>query len=166
MRRAQGTVAKQKLKRSTPARSSDAIRVSARDGQSYADILREMKAKVDLRRAGLEVLSIRRTRKEEVLLILKKGGDVSAFREKLDQAVGERAEILALVSKRSLEIRDLDETVEKKEVVSVLCLALGRTVLDGSCRLFTCLGGVKTPVIRLVEADAARLLQLGKVRIG
>ena len=65
-----------------------------------------------------------------------------------------------------LEIRDLDETVEKEEVVSVLCLALGRPVLDESCRLFARFGGVKTAVIRLAEADAARLLQLDEVRIG
>ena len=47
VQKAQGTVARPKLKRSLPARSADAIKVSARDGQSYADILREMKAKVD-----------------------------------------------------------------------------------------------------------------------
>ena len=41
----EGTVNKPKLKRPTPARSGDAIRVSVRDGQSYADILKEMKAK-------------------------------------------------------------------------------------------------------------------------
>ena len=40
---------------------------------------------------GAEVLSIRRTRKEEILLVLKKGGDVSAFEKALDQAVGQRA---------------------------------------------------------------------------
>ena len=89
--KAQGTVAKQKSKRSTPARSGDAIKVSAKDGQSYADILKEMEAKVDPRKVDLEVLSIRRTRKEEVLLGLKKGGDVSAFRKELDLAVEERA---------------------------------------------------------------------------
>ena len=85
-----GTVAKPKLKRSTPARSGDAITVSAKDGQFYANILREMMAKGDPRRAGLEVLSVRRTRKKNVFLILKKGGDVSAFREELDRVVGER----------------------------------------------------------------------------
>ena len=134
-----------------PARSGVAIKVSA---------------KVDPRRAGLEVLSIRRTRKEEFLLVLKKGGDVSAFREELDRVVGEKAEISALVSTRSLEIRNLDETVEKEEVVSVLCLALGRPVLDGSCRLFTRFGWVKTVMIRLAEEDGTRLLHLGKVKIG
>ena len=116
--KAQGTTAKPKLKRFTRARSGDAIKVSAKDGQSYADILKEVKAKVDPRKAGLEVLSIRRTRKEEVHLVLKKGGDVSVFRKELDRVVGERAEILALVSTKSLEIRDLDETVKKKR----LCL--------------------------------------------
>ena len=80
MQEAQGTNDKSTPKRSSPARSGDAIKVSAKDGQSYADILKEMKAKVDPRKAGLEVLSIRRTRKEEVLLVLKKGGDVSQAR--------------------------------------------------------------------------------------
>ena len=121
VQKAQGSTAKLKLNRPTPARSGDALKVSARDGQSYADILKEMKAKVDPRKVGLEVLSIRRTRKEEVLPVLKKGGDVSAFRKQLDQAVGERAEISALVSTRSIEIRDLHETVEKEKVVSLPC---------------------------------------------
>ena len=82
------------------------------------------------------------------------------FKE-LDRAVGERAKISALVSTRSLEIRDLDETVEKEEVVSALCLALGRPALDRSCRLFTSSGGVRTAEIQLAEADATRLLQMG-----
>ena len=126
----------------------------------------EIKANVDPRKAGLEVLSIRRCRKEEVLLVLKKGGYVSAFRKQLDHAVGERPLILALVSTRSLEIKDLDETVEKEEVMSALCLALGSPALDGPCRLFTLFGEVKTAMVRLAEADATRLLQLGKIRIG
>ena len=49
----QGTVARPKLKRSSPARSGDAIKVSARNGQSYTGILREMTVKVDPGRAGL-----------------------------------------------------------------------------------------------------------------
>ena len=81
VQKAQRTVAKLKPKSSSPARSGDAIKVSAKDGQSYADIYKEMKAIVDPQKAGLEVLSIRRTRKEEVLLVLKKGGDISAYRK-------------------------------------------------------------------------------------
>ena len=42
MQKAQGNVAKPRLKRSTPA-----IKVPAKDRQSYADILKEKKVKVD-----------------------------------------------------------------------------------------------------------------------
>ena len=50
--------------------------------------------------------------------------------------------------------------------VTLVCLGLGRPALDGSWRFFTRFGGVKTTVIRLAEEDAARLLQLVKVKIG
>ena len=75
--------------------------MSAKDGESYAEILKTMKAKVDPQNSGAEVLSIRRTRREEVLLVLKMGVDVSAFEKALDQAVGQKADVKSLVSKRS-----------------------------------------------------------------
>ena len=52
-------------------------------------------------------------------MVLKKGGDISAFEKALDQAVGQRAEVKSLVSKRSLEIRDLDKTVTREEFVAI-----------------------------------------------
>ena len=69
-----------------------------------------------------------------------------------------------MVSRRSLEIRDLNETVEQEEVVVALAWALGRPDLDGHCRLHTRFGGVRSAVVRLADADASRLLQLGEVR--
>ena len=77
-----------------------------------------------------------------------------------------RAKIEALVSKRSLEISDLDQTVEKEEVVAALAGALGSTDLDEHCRFHTLLGGVRNAVVQLADADVSRLLQLGKVRVG
>ena len=75
---AQELKTKGKLPRRSPAaRPVDAIRVSAKDGESYADILKAMEAKVNPQNAGAEVLSIRTTRREEILLVLKQGGDVS-----------------------------------------------------------------------------------------
>ena len=80
VQKAPGTDARSRSNRSTPAKSGDDIEVSGRYGQSYADILKEMKAKVNPQEAGLEVLSTPRNRKEEALLVLNKGGDVPAFR--------------------------------------------------------------------------------------
>ena len=93
---------------------------------SCAEILKAMKSKVNPQNSGAEVLSIRRTRREEIFLVLKKGGDVSAFEKALDQAVGEKANVKSSVSKRTLEVRDLDETVTREEVVAALCIALGK----------------------------------------
>ena len=76
-----------------------------------------MKARVKPQNSGEEVLSIRRTRKEKILLVLKKGCGVSAFEKALDQAVGQRADVNSLVSKRSLEVRDIDETVTRGRVL-------------------------------------------------
>ena len=71
---AQEPKTKGKLPRRSPAaRSGDAIRESAKDQESYADILKAMKVKVNPQNAGAEVLFIRRTRREEILLVLKKG---------------------------------------------------------------------------------------------
>ena len=126
-------------RRSPPAVWGDAIRVSAKDGESYAEILKAMKAKVTPQISWAGVLSIRRTRREEILLVQKKcggGGDVSAFEKALDQAIGEKVDVKSSVSKRSLEVRDLDETVTREEVVAALCIALGKPDLGDDSRLF------------------------------
>ena len=80
-------------RRSPAARSGDTVRVAAKDSESYAEILKAMKARFNPQDSGAEVLSIWRTRREEILLVLRKGGGVSAFEKALDQAVGEKAEI-------------------------------------------------------------------------
>ena len=85
---------------------------------------------------GLEVLSKRRTRKEEILLVLKKWVEVPAFKKALVQAVGARADLRAL----------------------------GRDELGALCRLYFRLGGVNAAVVQLTEADAKNLLRLGKMR--
>ena len=78
---------------------------------SYAEILKAMKAKVNPQNSRVEVLSIRRIRREEILLVLKKRGEVS---------------------KRSLEVRDLYEVVTREVVVAALCIALGKPACSGS----------------------------------
>ena len=70
----------------------------------------KMKKKSNSQEVRLEVLFIRRTRKEKVLLVIKNGVDVSAFQKALDQADGVRATVEGLMSKISLEIRELDQT--------------------------------------------------------
>ena len=97
---------------------------------------------------------------------LKKGGDVSAFEKALDRALGDKADVKSLVSKGTLEVRDLDETVTRKEVVAALCIALGKPDLGDHCRLYKRFDSVQTAVVRLTEANARNLLGLSKLRVG
>ena len=122
-------------KHSPPTRSSGAIRVSAKDGLSYAKILKVIKASVNPSDAGLEVLTARRTRKDEILLMQKNRVDVLASEKALDRVVGEKAEVGSLVSERSLKIREPDKTVTREEVVAALCIALGKPYFGDPCRL-------------------------------
>ena len=71
-----------------------------------------------------------------------------------------------MVSKRSLEVRELDETVTREEVVSAPCIALDKPDVGDECRLYKRFGGVQTMVVRLAEADARSLLEVGKLRVG
>ena len=66
---------------------------------------------------------------------------------------GQNADVKSLVSKRSLEVRDLNETVKREEVVAALCIVLGKPDLGNWCRLYKRFGCVQIAVFRLNEAD-------------
>ena len=57
-------------------------------------------------------------------MVLKKGGDVSAFEKELERVVWDKADVRSLVSKRSFGVRHLDETVTREEVVAAVCITL------------------------------------------
>ena len=42
----------------------------------------------------------------------------------------------SLVSKKTLEVRELDETVTREDVVAALCIVLGKPDLGEQCRLY------------------------------
>ena len=89
--------------------------------------------------SGAEVLSTRRTRRKEILLVLKKGGDVPTFEKARDRAIGDKADLRSLVPKRTLAVRDIGD----------------------QCRLYKRFGSVL-----LTEAVTRSLLGLGKLRVG
>ena len=71
-----------------------------------------------------------------------------------------------MVSKRSVEVRDLDETITREVVMTALCIALGKPDPGDQYRLYKRFRGVQTVVVCLTEADARSLLGLGKLRVG
>ena len=102
----------------------------------------------------------------------QKGGDVSAFEKELYRAVGDKADEMSLVSKRTLEVRDLEEPPQGERL---LPRSASRWVNQASawftqpgftaCRLYKHFGGVQTAVVRFTQRDARSLLGLGKLRV-
>ena len=76
------------------------------------------------------------------------------------------AEVKVFVSKRSLEIRGLDEVLTREEFVAAFCIALGKLKMGGLCRLYKSSNGVQTTVVQQTGTHALRLLQLRKVKVG
>ena len=79
-------------------------------------------------------------------------------------AVGGKAEVKSLVSKRSLEVRDLDETVTRKRLLPRYasrwaCQTSGTSA--GYSLVHNRFGGMQIAVVRLTEEDARSLLGLG-----
>ncbi|XP_043469389.1 zinc finger CCCH domain-containing protein 13-like [Leptopilina heterotoma] len=124
-------------------RSTEAVKITARDPKFYEGILPLIKEKVKPEDTGTVVQKIRRTFKQEVLLIVKKGGETLKFAKSLSLALHGKAEVIPLVNKRSLEIRDLDEATTESEVTSALEEKLGKSDLPIECKLLPRYKGTK-----------------------
>ncbi|XP_043468373.1 uncharacterized protein LOC122502403 [Leptopilina heterotoma] len=115
--------------------TTEAVKITARDPKSYEGILPLIKSKVKPEDTGTVIQKIRRTFKQEVLLIVKKGGETLKFADSLFSALYGMAEVIPLVNKRSLEIKDLDEATTKSEMTSALKEKLGKSDLTMECKL-------------------------------
>ncbi|XP_043462860.1 uncharacterized protein LOC122498924 [Leptopilina heterotoma] len=139
--------------------------VDGRRKSASKKIIEELFATVNPAETETEVLSIRRTKKQDLLFVLKKGRNFFTFSSRVTEAPKEKASVSPLVTKRSLEISDLDETAEIKDVEEALKKAVDRTDLEMSCRLLNLHGVVKMAAVQLPDADADALLKAGKIKI-
>lgn len=145
----------------------DAIVIGAKDGQSYADILRKVKADPNLTKLGEAVTRIRRTQKGELLLQFKDSGDNTAtFQSTILEKIGELAEVRTLTHRTMVEIRDVDEITSERDVSEALKAQLAITIPDDAIRLRKAYGGTQIATIKLPGEEASKMIKAGKIRIG
>ena len=85
------------------------IKITAQSGASYVDILRNIKSVIQ---KPEYLVGFRRTKKEDILIVLKKGGNAEELKNSLTALVDGRAEVVTLISKprkMTLEIRHMDD---------------------------------------------------------
>ncbi|KMQ82738.1 hypothetical protein RF55_22017, partial [Lasius niger] len=117
-------VRKRKKKKPRKQRESptlpNALMIRAKEGKSYADILRKIKLDASSKQIGESVDKVRRTNTGQLLIVLdKKSADKTELLRKLmADALKEDADVVSRVQQVDLEIRDLDETATKEEVAN------------------------------------------------
>ena len=155
----------------TPGRSlSDAIAVRPETGETYTDILKTIKEKVDIDAIGSQVASIRESRNGEILIRLKRE---DTKREELVEALksklGSRADIRGLVRYDDIEIQDLDRVTTDTEVETSIRNLLGLASDDKSIKVKNIRpanAGTQRATVRLKSIDALNIAKKGRIKIG
>lgn len=138
--------------------------------QTFADILKKVKADSSLQELGENVVHIRRTLGGHLLIELNEKGDqtrTSSLREKLEAAVGQGNVVRTLSQEATVTIRDLDEITSDIEVLEALEKSCEK--LKGSCRVRSIrpgYPGTQTAIISLPKKLLPEILKIGRIKIG
>lgn len=155
-----------KIKKPLP----DSITVKPENGETYSDILKAIRQKVDINAIGSQVSSISESRNGEIIIRLKQQ---DKKREELVDAIksnqGNRAAVRSLVSHDDLDLLDLDNVTTMSEIESCVKTALGLPADDTSIRVKNIRpadAGTQRATVRLKSAEAIKLVKKGRIRIG
>lgn len=154
------------LRRTRPG----ALVVKAKEGATYADILKRMKEAPELKELGTGVVKIRRNGTGDLLLQLNKIAEqkVQHYQRIASEKLGAMAEVKASIQESVLELRDLDELTTEEDIREAFKGQLegAQDVTMEVKNLRKAYGCTQTAVIAM-PADAARkAIALNKIRIG
>lgn len=158
---------KRKRKR-RPKTKRDALLIKPTEGKTYAEVLSEIRSKVNPEDTGTDVRSIRQTRTGEVLLELgNTSKNKSAFSDALQHILAGKAVVRSLEPKETLEIRDLDSLTTKEEIQNAIKRDLKE--LAGEVQVSVTKANSREQKIAIVQLNARgarELLKAQHIRIG
>lgn len=148
-------------------RRNDAIRIKAKDETTYAEILSQMKEKVNPETTETEVIALRRSKQNDVLVILKKGTNTERFSQQLKEALSEKADVTALDydPKVQVDIRDIQEDSTENEILSSVEGVVGEGAIL-RCRLKKGFAGTQIATVEMSRKFADLLIKAEKIKIG
>lgn len=138
------------------------------DEAKYAEVLKSMRRDTELKGLGADVRSIRRTRAGEMILELKKdavkmGPTYKALAEKV---LGKDVEVRALTTEMTLQLKNLDEITDAKEIAQALEEQCEVVVTPDVVRLRKGRDGTQVAAVRLPLVDAKKALDKGSLDVG
>lgn len=147
----------------------EAIAIKTSSTTSYADVIKEMKRKIDPTAIGVEIKGIRRTKAGELLVKFDKGeGQAEKLKNAIGDTFGDDVKIRSVAKNHIIDMRDLDESTEVDDLINALMVATNSDV-QTSFRILNVrdsFGGTKQALVQLPEHLAAPLLRAGRIKVG
>lgn len=145
----------------------DAIVIVAKEGKSYADILRSFKANPTMADIGAAVSRIRRTQNGNMLLQLNdKESRTAEFQGRISEVVGQEAEVRLMSHRVEVRIKDIDEITTKEEVSAAIQAQFQEEIPLENIILRQAYGKTQTAILRMQQKGATKLLKAGRIKIG
>ncbi|XP_015118398.1 uncharacterized protein LOC107042042 [Diachasma alloeum] len=149
----------------------DALIIRPKVKGSYSDILKRMKQDATARESHHCVDKIRKAATGDMLIILSKEHSDKApgLQNAITELFGDDAEVLSKTPEEDVEIKDLEETATKEEILEALQKA-GESCgisLNAIKSLRKAYGGTQTAWVRLPVATTKKIVgEYGKIKIG
>lgn len=152
--------------RRKPRSKSEAIAIKANE-PDYGDLLRRLRTDDGLKDLGEATKTVRRTRQNELLLILKKGAKPSCeYARLVEERVGsDEIKIRSLGAETTLQCKNLDETVTAKDLLDAISTQCLTGTLSTPVQLRKYRQGTQTATFKLPAATAAMVLKVGKIKV-
>lgn len=152
-------------------RKTEVIEIKTTVEKTYEEILREIKSKVK-REEMKGVKTVRKTRAENLLIELEEGKEEKEnpeiIKKLLQEKLGEEHRVVSLAQRRDFEIRDIDATVDKPELIEAIKEAIG-DVKEEEIFIKTLrysYNGTKIGVVVLEARWALEFAKLDKISVG
>jgi len=144
--------------------------VKPENGETFSDILKTIKEKVDISSIGSEVSSIKESRSGWILIRLRREDkNRDELVEALKTNLGRRAVIRGLVSLDDVDTQDLDKVTTATEVECSIRSILGLAADDLTIKVKNirpAYAGTQRVTVRLRSANAITLAKKARIRIG
>ncbi|XP_076549202.1 uncharacterized protein LOC143306711 [Osmia lignaria lignaria] len=142
-----------------------AIAVRFKKDTSFADILRKVKGAAGSSPEGVK--TVKQTRAGNLLIEFTPGADLDGFKRKIDGKLGPDVEVARLQQKIDVELRGIDPSVEKEDVVEALSKELGHEASDIRIKVLRVDPRLnKIAVIEGPATDMVKLIRKGRIKIG
>lgn len=150
----------------------NAVLIRPKEREKYADILKRVKQDATVENVGQYVDKIRKTKAGDMLLVLtKENNDKAAeIKKTVADILGNEATVVTKVPEVAIEIKDLDETTTKYEVLEALLKVVNgynSITLDAITSIRPTYAGTQTATVQVDVPTATKIVgDRGKIKIG